>query len=536
MITSLTPDQSHPPVKCPELFIRGLLILPILHFFLLAVLPEHASSIHLLRPIGVIGSVVILFYAAFITKYTRRWSWFFQGLTMSASALFNLLRIGGVALTHPNMQLLALAIYIGSLIASGLYLQQRSWWVGNRWRVISSGITVGYASLVLILVCLPFLVPEPITGRITTTSAYVAYDVGILFSFGLQGLRQGIVRSPIRFLLPGLLCLLLGDIIGVVFALNGTTINWHWPLYTFHAIFLALTAYRDALSVTAQDSAPITPLKEWIVWAYLPLCLALLALFATSATNAEGIGPLLLTGLLVVAICNEAIAVHDYQRVTVALHQAQIDSADLAAERERNRIASELHDSLNYHLATISQKLDRAQKHLTVTPSITSTEIYETRGLTRFALADARGTLQAIRRGNIQPLEHAIEELGSNGLAVRVRVAGKQRYLPPEVALAGYRIAQETIANTLKHAPSATSITFTLDYQPHSLVLTSEDDGQPQAMPTGLDHTKMGLTGLSDRIEQLGGTLEFGPGATGFRVHAEIPTENIYASDARFDC
>lgn len=462
----------------PERVVRVLFLLPIAHIILLALVPRHANSAHLLRPLGVLGSVGLLFYAARVGQGTRRWTWFFQGLTMTFSAAFTLFRIAGVPLAHPNMQLLSVGVYICSLVGSGLYLQQRSWWVGNRWRVMSGGITVGYASLVMTLACLPLLLPTPLNERSMTTLTYVAYDIGIFFAFGLQGLRHGLRTSPIRFLLPGLFCLLVADMLGVVFATTGMELAWHWPLYTVHSIFLGLTAYRDVVTTTANDAPSIAPLKEWIVWASLPLCLVLGALLTAGILG--GVSSAMLIGLVVVALGNEAIALHDYRRITLALHQARVDAVELATTRERNRVARDIHDGLGHYFTGVGTQLAAAQVLLDVNQERARTALGTAQRLTDEGLDEIRRSITALRELPVgtRPLSDALHQLiDTTGLPTSLVQTGTSRQLSTGIELALYRATQEALTNARKHA-HATAVEVHLHYDPDVLQLTVRDNGE----------------------------------------------------------
>lgn len=208
---------------------------------------------------------------------------------------------------------------------------------------------------------------------------------------------------------------------------------------------------------------------------------------------------------------------------------------EVAIARTRVTIASELHDVFNYHFAIIVEKLNRAQKHLDTSPTISKTEISEARARTKLAWTDVRTSVHALRNGNIQPLEQAMQALDSGGLDVRVEVLGAPHNLPNDVAFAAYRIAQEAFANTLKHAPHATSITVRLDYQPQDFSITIEDDGGIQS-DTQRTETGIGLLGMQERASQLRGSFQHGRTNRGYYVQATFPTEQRHhATDSRPD-
>lgn len=421
----------------PPIFVRLLLCIPVLHAVLLVGLHDLQSTpamlVHQLRPLGTLGSVFLLFYAASLTQGRHRWAWGFQALAMLFSTIFSFLRVSqNISVATSLLQALVVLIYLCSLIGTALYLQQRSWWLGSTWRVIVGGTIVGVAALVLMRVLLPIIFSSwPWNPTINTTLAYLAFDVGMLFAFILIALRYNRNSSPLLpIVILGLICLLMADSLYML-------LSWMpggqpfqvaiLPLYTFHSILLAVGAYRDITHVAPESSTePSTmPLIEWLLWVLVSLVVTVAAFTAASIRGTAA--PALMIALALITIIHEVLAMFDYRRVTFALHQARIDAADRGAEHERTRIAAELHDSINYYLATIAQKLTRAQKHLTTNLTIANIEILETRGLTKFALADARASIHAMRSGSIQPLERTIKELGDSSINVRMIVTGTQR-------------------------------------------------------------------------------------------------------------
>lgn len=219
--------------------------------------------------------------------------------------------------------------------------------------------------------------------------------------------------------------------------------------------------------------------------------------------------------------------------------QAAEQEKEVAISRARVTMASELHDVLNYHLAIIAQKLSRAHDQLTANSAVTRKEILEARARTMLALRDARGSIHALRSGNIQPLDQAIQALDVGGMALHVEVLGQARELPDDLAFAAYRIMQEAVANTIKHAHQATSINVTLDFQRAAFGLTITDDGK--ALPSdGQDErttTSLGLIGVQERVEQLWGSFHHTNTGQGYYIQASFPTEPISNdSDSRPGC
>lgn len=219
--------------------------------------------------------------------------------------------------------------------------------------------------------------------------------------------------------------------------------------------------------------------------------------------------------------------------------QAAEQEKEVAISRARVTMASELHDVLNYHLAIIAQKLSRAHDQLAANSAITRKEILEARARTMLALRDARGSIHALRSGNIQPLDQAIEALDAGGLALNVEVLGQARALPDDLAFAAYRITQEAFANTIKHAHQATSINATLDFQCDQFILTILDDGQALHAQRQDERAKtsIGLIGMQERVEQLRGSFQHSSTHQGYYIRAIFPMEPAtHDTDSCSDC
>jgi signal transduction histidine kinase len=121
-------------------------------------------------------------------------------------------------------------------------------------------------------------------------------------------------------------------------------------------------------------------------------------------------------------------------------------------------------------------------------------------------------------------LDELAEPLRLGGLDVVVRREGEAPELPAGVDLSAFRIVQEALTNTLRHA-RATRAEVTVRFGERELELEITDDGRgsPSALVNGAGQ---GLVGMRERAALLGGTLEAGPlPGGGYRVHARLPLE-----------
>jgi signal transduction histidine kinase len=199
------------------------------------------------------------------------------------------------------------------------------------------------------------------------------------------------------------------------------------------------------------------------------------------------------------------------------------------AVEERLRIARELHDSLTHSISVIQVQAGVAV-HLArkrgeeVPPALlaiqeagadASRELRSTLGVLRSKDGDEESS-------GLGHLESLVARARSAGLPVTVTVSGPQQALPPEVDQAAYRIIQEALTNTSRHAGQACA-SVRLHYAPGALTVQVDDDGtgggdQPQSGPG------LGLIGMRERVSALGGRLHAGPHeGGGFGVRAELP-------------
>ncbi|GAA1024201.1 hypothetical protein Aple_097580 [Acrocarpospora pleiomorpha] len=126
------------------------------------------------------------------------------------------------------------------------------------------------------------------------------------------------------------------------------------------------------------------------------------------------------------------------------------------------------------------------------------------------------GTLGADGRG-LGDAVILLERSRQAGLAARLHVSGAPRRLPRSVDLAGYRIVQEALTNALEHGTDAATVI--IGYQPSAVTLTVDS-------PVGGRATRhSGIKRMRERATPVGGTVQAGPYAGGWRVYAYLPTE-----------
>jgi len=206
-----------------------------------------------------------------------------------------------------------------------------------------------------------------------------------------------------------------------------------------------------------------------------------------------------------------------------------------AAEAERARIARELHDVISHSISVIAVQSQAIRRRLGPGQEREANDLAGVESTARQAMVEMRRLLGVLRSDGEQPplaphpglaqLDRLVEQVRSAGLTVEVHSAAAVPPLPPGVDLAAYRIVQEALTNSLKHASASTAV-IEIDYSDGMLALTVTDDGRGVGARNG-NGNGHGLVGMRERVSLYGGTLELqsGNGNCGFRVHAMLPAQ-----------
>jgi len=249
-----------------------------------------------------------------------------------------------------------------------------------------------------------------------------------------------------------------------------------------------------------------------------------LAALGSTVVDLLGIGALVWAAALSVRFFGQ-------QRVTAAerLETAERERAQLgrvAVAEERARIARELHDIVAHSLSVIVLQAQGAEYAFDRDPD-RSRAALRTIGTTGAdALDEIRQLVRILRGGDDEPTrDHAVasvvERARAAGAAVDLIIDGGPAALPGGVALAVYRIVQESLTNALKHAGPAPAVTVRVAYRPGAVELEVTDNGAAPTRPPSGGH---GLVGMRERATLYGGTFDAGPTfGGGWRVRARIP-------------
>jgi len=219
------------------------------------------------------------------------------------------------------------------------------------------------------------------------------------------------------------------------------------------------------------------------------------------------------------------------------------DRSRRAVQKERERIARELHDIVTHHVSVIVIQAGAGLTAIGDRPDPARTALEAIDRTSRQALADMRlmlgmlGDPMATDSGRepvpgLERLGVLIEEVRSAGLPVELSVEGDRRPLDDGIELSAYRIVQEALTNTLKHARGARA-RVRLGYEVRTLDIEVTDHGGsgPQDLGDGSLGGR-GLIGMRERVALFGGDLETAAIPGGFRVHARLPTDPRAAAAA----
>jgi signal transduction histidine kinase len=207
--------------------------------------------------------------------------------------------------------------------------------------------------------------------------------------------------------------------------------------------------------------------------------------------------------------------------------------ARAAVEAERSRIARELHDVVAHTVSLMGVQAGAARILLDEDPDQARAVLRQIEGSARESVDELQRLLAVVRDAGAAPVlepQPTLDQL--DGLVAQVRAAGLHVDLevepvpytvPSGVALAAYRIVQEALTNTLKHAGAARArVCLAYDGSTDALEIEISDDGRGAAATNG--HRGHGLIGMRERTALYGGTLQAGPlPAGGFSVTARLP-------------
>ncbi|MFE5340416.1 sensor histidine kinase [Isoptericola sp. NPDC056578] len=298
-----------------------------------------------------------------------------------------------------------------------------------------------------------------------------------------------------------------------------TYVGWAWAV---HAGLLFLVALRNPWRVTLETVGlslvmlgVLLAAGEMGPWRFTLIVLAMFAAAVAAAAGARGT-----------------------REVRSRLAEQEVALAQERAARtvleERTRIARELHDVVAHHMSVIAIQADAAPHRVPAPPEELVGAFGDIRAGALSGLTELRrilGVLRSEERPDAgspdapQPTLDGLDELVAGvraaGLDVTTAVSGARRRLPDGVELSAYRIVQEALSNTLRHAPGAAA-RVQLDYAPDVLRLrvVNSPGSRPATAFPGAGH---GIPGMRERAAMLGGDLTAGPTPDGgYEVAARL--------------
>jgi signal transduction histidine kinase len=223
---------------------------------------------------------------------------------------------------------------------------------------------------------------------------------------------------------------------------------------------------------------------------------------------------------------------HELEEKAERLEREREENERRAAADEQARIARELHDVIAHNVSVMVVQAaggrevfethpDRAREALASIEATGREALTELRRLLGVARAHEDGSTSLAPQPGLERLGTLVEQVRAAGLTVDVQVEGEQRDLPTGVDLSAYRVIQEALTNTLRHA-FAQRAWVVVHYGERELIVEVLDDGA--GPPRAGRQDGRGLVGMQERVGLFGGEVRTGARPEGgFRVWARFP-------------
>ena len=230
------------------------------------------------------------------------------------------------------------------------------------------------------------------------------------------------------------------------------------------------------------------------------------------------------------------------RRAALASRAAALEAhqsvAELAAKSERLRIVREMHDVIAHSLAIMIAQADGGT-FVSSDPEAAQRAFTTIAETGRGALTDTRRILGILKDDTEESptlalsldagLAGLVDQYRQSGLGISLIRTGDPQQLPAAARTALHRIAQESLANVVKHAGSDATVVIAQAWQDDQVSLTITSSGGRHATATDpltgepLPGRGLGVIGMQERAELLGGSLHAGPTEAGYQVRALIP-------------
>ncbi|WP_208899678.1 sensor histidine kinase [Streptomyces incarnatus] len=312
---------------------------------------------------------------------------------------------------------------------------------------------------------------------------------------------------------------------------QGDFSDWPWLPGSFLSHLVVLT-------VVALRTRPRTAASMWVMTAVYGFVTG--GVWHRYATNVTPM--LLVSALLLLAVTVRHIRRQAQQEVTAQQTVTEHERSRRTLLEERTTIARELHDVVAHHMSVVAIQAEAAPYRVENPPEELQKAFATIRENAVAALTELRRVLGVVRaedyeapdapQPTLADLDGLLANVREAGLAVDKAVTGAVRELPQGVELSAYRIVQEALSNTLRHAPGA-SARVEIGYVLGGLGLRIVNTPPPAPRLTkpspGAGH---GITGMRERVSMLNGEMTAGPAQDGgYEVTVFLPAPTVTESE-----
>ncbi|MFH8450994.1 sensor histidine kinase [Streptomyces fungicidicus] len=405
-------------------------------------------------------------------------------------------------------------------------------------------------------------------GRLRSAAQHLPHAVVgavALLALAVGALSSGLPGGDVPALLSGMLCALpvLATLVRpvgafwlslavtpVVAILYGNGLEWPWMPGAF-------LSHLTVLVVVALRTRPRTAAWMWVLTAAYAF---LSDIFFGGSYYYTNSGPMLVTSafaLLVVSVWH--IRRTAEQEVTAQQTVTAHERSRRTRLEERTTIARELHDVVAHHMSVVAIQAEAAPYRVENPPPELERAFVTIRENAVAALTELRRILGVVRaedyeapdapQPTLADLDALLVNVQGAGLRVEKVVTGAVRELPQGVELSAYRIVQEALSNSLRHAPGASArveIGYVLGglgvrvvngpppepslVKPARHPATTPEGGLRPPPPMGAGH---GITGMRERVTMLNGEMTAGPADDGgYEVAVFLPVATVNEGDA----
>lgn len=344
---------------------------------------------------------------------------------------------------------------------------------------------------------------------------------------GLPGLNFG--ASTLDYVLLGLCaaCLTVRRI-NPVLTLMGVTIFAFFYLREDAPFFSVQLIVLVAMYTAVADSS----LPRVGAVALSLVCAAILAVGLEQSAIPRTDANWAMDGAWVLVAIFLGDSVRSRRAATLQAERSREEESRRRISDERLQIARELHDVVGHTISLINVQAGAGEHVLYKDPEQAQETFKNIRNASHETLQELRSLVGVLREPmgedqkaptvGLDALDQLVKAISDAGQHVDLRVTGRKGNLAGIIDLSAYRILQEALTNTVRHAPNA-HVDVAVNYGPEAVSLEVRNDrGDGDTTPDpGGGH---GLTGMRERVAAIGGRLDAGPEPDGgFRVRAVLP-------------